>query len=154
MYKRKSERHEKILEVIERFEVETQDELIEKLSLEGYDVTQATASRDIKEMKLTKIQTDKGKYRYMKPVINEPAPGVGFNEALAASIISVEVGENIVVVRTYPGMAGAVATGIDAIRHSDILGSVAGDDTIIIVTRAKEIAIEICEQVKTVMYVK
>ncbi len=147
----KSARQEKILELIVRYEIETQDELIEKLRLEGYDVTQATASRDIKELKLTKTQTNKGKYRYVRPITNENAPGTNFNAALAVSIISIDVGENIVVVRTYPGMANAVATGIDAIRHSDILGSVAGDDTILIVTRAKEIASNICDQVKTMM---
>ena len=136
-----------------RYEIETQDELIERLKREGFDVTQATASRDIKELKLTKTQTNKGKYRYVRPISAEGAQGAGLNAALAASIISVEVGENIVVVRTYPGMANAVATGIDTIRHSDILGSVAGDDTIIIVTRSKDIASNICEQVKTIMRV-
>ncbi|MBQ8208806.1 MAG: arginine repressor [Clostridia bacterium] len=149
----KSARHEKILELIGRYEIETQDELIAKLRIEGFDVTQATASRDIKELKLTKTQTNRGKYRYVRPITGENAPGTNFNAALAASIISIEVGENIVVVRTYPGMANAVATGIDSIRHSDILGSVAGDDTILIVTRAKEIAANICDQVKTMMRV-
>lgn len=149
----KSARHEKILELIVRYEIETQDELIEKLRLEGYDVTQATASRDIKELKLTKTQTNKGKYRYVKPISSDAGVGAGFNAAIAASIISIDVGENIVVVRTYPGMANAVATGIDTIRHSDILGSVAGDDTILIVTRTKDIAADICEQVKTMMRV-
>ncbi len=149
----KSARQEKILELILRYEIETQDELIEKLKVEGFDVTQATASRDIKELKLTKTQTNKGKYRYIRPITGENVSGVDFNAAFAASIISVEVGENIVVVRTYPGMANAVAIGIDNIRHADILGSVAGDDTILIVTRAKEIANGICDQVKTIMRV-
>ncbi len=149
----KSARQEKILEIIVRNEIETQDELIEKLKVEGFDVTQATASRDIKELKLTKTQTNKGKYRYVRPITGENVNGADFNAAFAASIISVEVGENIVVVRTYPGMANAVAIGIDNIRHSDILGSVAGDDTILIVTRAKDIANGICDQVKTIMRV-
>lgn len=149
----KSARQEKILELILRYEIETQDELIEKLKAEGFDVTQATASRDIKELKLTKTQTNRGKYRYIRPISGENVSGADFNAAFAASIISVEVGENIVVVRTYPGMANAVAIGIDNIRHSDILGSVAGDDTILIVTRAKEIANGICDQVKTIMRV-
>ena len=149
----KAARQEKILELIVRYEIETQDELIEKLRLEGYDVTQATASRDIKELKLTKTQTNKGKYRYVRPISGENGSGASFNVALASSIISIDVGENIVVVRTYPGMANAVATGIDSIRHSDILVSVAGDDTILIVTRSKDIAFEICQQVKSVMKV-
>ena len=148
----KSARQEKILELIVRYEIETQDELIEKLSVEGFDVTQATASRDIKELKLTKTQTNKGKYRYVRPISNDSS-SANFNAAFAASIISVDVGENIVVVRTFSGMANAVATGIDNIRHSDILGSVAGDDTILIVTRSKDIAANICDQVKTIMRV-
>lgn len=149
----KSERQKKILELIMRYEVETQDELIEKLRAEGFDVTQATASRDIKELKLTKTQTNKGKYRYVKPMTGEAVSSTKFSEALASSIISVEYGENIVVVRTYPGMANAVATAIDAIRHLDILGSVAGDDTILIVTRSKDVASSICEQVKKIIHV-
>lgn len=149
----KSERQKKILELIVRYEIETQDELIEKLRTEGFDVTQATASRDIKELKLSKTQTNKGKYRYVRPLDVSNTGEDNFNVAFAASIISVELGENIVVVKTYPGMANAVATGIDKIRHNDILGSVAGDDTILIVTRTKEIAVTICEQVKTIMRV-
>ena len=149
----KSERQKKILELIMRDEIDTQDELIEKLRTEGYEVTQATASRDIKELKLTKTQTNKGKYRYVKPLASEPVSSARFNEALATSIISVEYGENIVVVRTYSGMAAAVATAIDAIRHLDILGSVAGDDTILIVTRAKEVASSICDEVKKIIHV-
>jgi transcriptional regulator of arginine metabolism len=149
----KSERQKKILELIVRYEIETQDELIEKLRTEGFDVTQATASRDIKELKLSKTQTNKGKYRYVRPLAVSNTGEDNFNVAFAASIISVELGENIVVVKTYPGMANAVATGIDKIRHNDILGSVAGDDTILIVTRTKEIAVTICEQVKTIMRV-
>lgn len=149
----KSARQEKILELITRYEIETQDELIEKLRNEGYDVTQATASRDIKELKLTKTQTNKGKYRYVRPIVNDATPGAKFNAALATSILSVNYGENIVVVRTYPGMANAVATAIDSIRHEDILGSVAGDDTILIVARSKNIASNICDHVKKIIHI-
>lgn len=144
----KASRQQKILELIKRYDIETQDELIEKLSFEGFDVTQATASRDIKELKLTKTLNSRGKYRYTKQSTKEPISSVKFNSALADSIIGVDNGENIVVVKTYPGMANAVATGIDSIQHSEILGSVAGDDTIIIITKNSEKALEISKRIQ------
>lgn len=147
----KSGRHDKILELIARYEIETQDELIEKLKREGFEVTQATASRDIKELKLTKTLTNKGKYRYVRPIAPNVTPGARFNSALATSIISVEVGENIVVIKTYAGMANAVATGIDSVEHSDMLGCVAGDDTILIVAKSKDVAIRLASQLKSMI---
>ena len=96
----KTTRQTKILELITKFEIETQDELIEKLREEGFDVTQATASRDIKALKLTKTLTSKGKYRYVRQTPKENTPNHKFNAALIESIISVDNGENIVVVKT------------------------------------------------------
>ncbi|MBO5281000.1 MAG: arginine repressor [Clostridia bacterium] len=136
----KSTRQTKILELIVKYEIETQDELIEKLREEGFDVTQATASRDIKALKLTKTLTSKGKYRYVRQTPKENAPNHKFNAALIESIISVDSGENIVVVKTFPGLASAVAGGVDAINHGEILGCVAGDDTIAVITRTKDSA--------------
>lgn len=147
----KSLRQEKILELIKKHDIETQDELIEMLRFEGFDVTQATASRDIKELKLLKTLNSKGKYRYTKQVVKDAVSGVKFNSALADSIMSVECGCNIVVVKTFPGMANAVATGIDSIQHSEILGSVAGDDTIIIVTKDAERAVEISKRIQVMV---
>lgn len=146
----KTRRHGKILEIIDRYDVETQEELIDRLRQSGFDVTQATVSRDIRELKLSKVMTAKGSYKYLQPVRNEAA-APKFNSALTESIIKVDCSGNIIVLKTYPGMAQAVATGIDAINISDILGCVAGDDTIIIVIRSAQSATEISERLKQMM---
>ncbi len=147
----KNLRQEKILEIIARFEIETQEDLIEKLRLEGFDVTQATASRDIKELKLTKAQTRDGKYRYVKHTANHSPITAKYSAALSDSIVRIDIGGNIVVVKTHPGMAGAVATAIDSVEHSEILGSVAGDDTILLVTKDSERATEISRQLQAMI---
>ena len=131
----KRSRQEKMLELISRYEIDTQDELISRLRENGYDVTQATVSRDIRELKIAKMTTGKGTYRYVLPKQIDGASGMKFNSALIDSIVSVEHACNIVVLKTYPGLANAVAVGIDSMSLQEILGSVAGDDTIIVVTR-------------------
>lgn len=130
----KVKRHNKILEIIENYNIETQEELIAKLRLAGFDVTQATVSRDIRELKLMKQMSDTGSYRYVVSKNSGDNQHV-YNKAITNSIKSVDFSLNDVVIRTYPGMANAVAAGIDALHESNILGSVAGDDCIIVVTR-------------------
>ena len=136
----KNKRQEKIISLITRYEIETQEELIGMLYKEGFQVTQATVSRDIRELKLTKVLSGRGSYRYTVPSSNENVPAIKFNRALINSIISVEYAVNNIVIKTYPGLATAVATGLDSIDSNDILGCVAGDDTIIVVTRDDDIA--------------
>lgn len=131
----KSKRQNAILDIIENYTVETQEELIERLRAEGFEVTQATISRDIRELKLAKVMCESGSYKYIIPQTTTDDGHHIYNKALTASIKSVDHAMNIVVVHTYPGMANAVAAGIDVIRTEEILGSVAGDDTIIVVTR-------------------
>ena len=135
----KKSRQEKMLELISRYEIDTQDELISRLRETGYAVTQATVSRDIRELKIAKMTTGKGTYRYVLPK-QVDGGGMKFNSALIDSIVSVDHACNIVVLKTYPGMANAVAVGIDSMNLSEILGSVAGDDTIIVVTRNESCA--------------
>ena len=147
----KTTRQSKILELILKYEIETQDELIEKLREEGFDVTQATASRDIKALKLTKTLTSKGKYRYVRQTPKENAPNHKFNAALIESIISVDSGENIVVVKTFPGLANAVASGIDNMAIAEVLGCVAGDDTIFVATRNELSAKHFNERIRVMM---
>ena len=130
----KRSRQEKMLELISRYEIDTQDELISRLRENGYEVTQATVSRDIRELKIAKMTTGKGTYRYVLPK-QVDGGGMKFNSALIDSIVCVDHACNIVVLKTYPGMANAVAVGIDSMNLREILGSVAGDDTIIVVTR-------------------
>lgn len=136
----KKHRQEKLLELISRYEIETQDELIDRLREIGYEVTQATISRDIRELKIAKMTTGKGTYRYVLPKHADPSTGIKFSAALIDSITTVEFAQNLVVIKTYPGLASAVAGGIDRMSLEGILGCVAGDDTIMVVTRDVECA--------------
>ncbi len=144
----KKKRLDKIVEIITANEVETQDELIAYLGREGFEVTQATVSRDIRELKLTKIMTGRGSYRYILPETGRDAKGLHISHALSDAIIHVAYAENLVVVHTYPGMAQAVALEVDHLNHPGILGSVAGDDTILIVSADKASANIISEEIK------
>lgn len=135
----KSERQARILELITKFEIETQDDMMNRLREEGFAVTQATVSRDLRELHLTKSLTSRGTYRYsVAPARHSMSNNVKLNTAMIDSITHVDYSMNNVVLKTYPGMAQAVASGIDAMNMPNILGSVAGDDTIIIVTRDVE----------------
>ncbi len=150
----KRNRQEKMLELISRYEIDTQDELITYLRESGFDVTQATVSRDIRELKIAKMTTGKGTYRYVLPKQVDGGAGMKFNTALVDSIVSVEAACNLVVLKTYPGMATAVAVGIDSMNFQQILGCVAGDDTIMVATRdaesAKSIAERFCDLMKAI----
>lgn len=132
----KSKRQEKILDIIEKEVVATQEELINALRREGYSATQATASRDIRELRLLKVTVD-GVYRYVAPK-TESDDASKYNHALFSSIKYVAASLNNVVIKTNPGLANAVCAGIDSLNDESILGSVAGDDTIIIVARSEE----------------
>lgn len=135
----KSERQARILELITKFEIETQDDMMNRLREEGFAVTQATVSRDLRELQLTKSLTARGTYRYsVNSAKNHIRNNVKLSSAMADSITHVDYSMNNVVIKTYPGMAQAVASGIDAMNMQDILGSVAGDDTIIIITKNEE----------------
>ena len=147
----KKNRHEKIIEIVEKHEVETQDELIEHLRKLGYEVTQATVSRDIRELKLTKVMSERGSYRYELPKTNETIGSFKFSHALAESITSVDYALNTVVIKTFPGMAQAVAVGIDNLHLQIILGCVAGDDTILVVARTAEAAADLNTRIKEII---
>lgn len=147
----KSARQEKILEIINKYEVETQEDLIARLIEAGVSVTQATVSRDIRELKLTKVLTGRGSYRYIRSDRSNGTENVRFNNALADSIQNVDYAGNIIVLKTYPGLASAVATGIDAMHMIEMLGCVAGDDTIMIVARNEDMASELSEKLKSMM---
>ena len=147
----KRNRQEKMLELISRYEIDTQDELIARLRENGYDVTQATVSRDIRELKIAKMTTGKGTYRYVLPKQVDQGSGMKLNAALIDSIVSVDYACNIAVLKTYPGMANAVAVGLDAMNVQQILGCVAGDDTIMVVSRDEECAKHIAEHFRGLM---
>ena len=144
----KGNRQKKILEIITRYHIETQDDLIERLLMEGFSVTQATVSRDIRELQLNKVMTSKGNYRYVAPKKEEMVAGMKINAALVDSIISVDYAQNLVVIHTMPGLAGAAASAIDAMNMSVVLGTLAGDDTVMIVMRDSNAAAQFCGEIK------
>ena len=147
----KSKRQDLIIDIVTNKEIETQEELIAELRSAGCDVTQATVSRDIRELKLIKVTTGHGGFRYTVPKNKDSNINVRFSTALAESIISADYSFNIVVIKTYPGLANAIATGFDAMNLSSVLGCVAGDDTIIAVTRDLEASMEICDKIKNLI---
>ena len=144
----KKNRLDKIIEIITRNEVETQDELISYLKDAGYAVTQATVSRDIRELKLVKVMTGRGSYRYVLPKEDKDIRQLHISHALAETITRAEAAQNMIVLRTYAGMAQAVALEVDHLAHPSILGCVAGDDTIIIVARDTAAATLLSDQMQ------
>ncbi len=147
----KSERHNRILELVAKYEIETQEDMMARLQSEGYRVTQATVSRDLKELKLTKALTANGTYRYCVSQSRNHTGNVRINNAMADSILHVDYSMNNVVIKTYPGLAQAVASSIDAMNMHSILGCVAGDDTIIIVSRDVESSAQISKRIRELM---
>ena len=139
----KNLRQEKIIEFINKYDIETQDALLEKLRDAGFDVTQATVSRDIKELKLIKIATGKGGYRYAERDDGTPNQEVKYLNIMKETIKSVKNANNLVVIKTYTGMAQAACAAVDSVYEKDILGSIAGDDTIIIVSPTNQHAAEL-----------
>ena len=143
----KKTRQSKIIELISTHDIETQDELISRLGEYGYSVTQATISRDIRELKLTKVSGNGGIYKYVLPK-EEKRVTAKFNSTLTESITHVDCALNQLVLKTYPGMAGAVAVGIDTLSIPEILGCVAGDDTIIVICRSVDAAEGLGDNIK------
>ena len=144
----KNARQKKILELIEKYDVDTQETLIERLSEVGVKVTQTTVSRDIKELKLVKGMTGKGEYKYIRPGAKRENNIPVLNSALTDSVVRIEAAGNIVVIKTFPGMANALAVCVDALEKIHIVGSVAGDDTILLVVRSEEIANDVAKELK------
>ena len=125
----KLERHSKIVELIGKYEIGTQEELAEYLNQEGFNVTQATVSRDIRELKLSKVQMDNGKQRYVV-LQNQDSFSEKYIRVLRDSFMSMDMAQNILVIKTVEGMAMAAAVALDSINFYEIVGCVAGDDTI------------------------
>ncbi len=144
----KKHRLDKIIDIISTCEVETQDDLIAHLKDAGYAVTQATVSRDIRELGLAKVMTGRGSYRYVLPKEEKDTRRLHISHALAETITRVEVAQNLIVLHTYAGMAQAVASEVDHLSHPALLGCVAGDDTILIVARDNVGAVVLGEQMQ------
>jgi transcriptional regulator of arginine metabolism len=132
-------RHAKIKEIIERYAVETQEDMAEALRKEGIEVTQATVSRDIKELMLIKVPTGDGHYRYaFPPEQNMLLSQSRMERIFQDSVISMDYSQNIIVLRTQQGAAPSVAYTIDYIKWPEVIGTVAGEDTILVVVKPME----------------
>ena len=130
----KYKRHSRILELINAYEIYTQEELAEKLSESGFLTTQATISRDIKELKLLKVPGDGGQYKYASGNhSDDEKTDAKFYNILIETVISICTAKNLIVVKTYSGMAQAAAAAVDAINFAEVVGSIAGDDTVLLV---------------------
>ena len=147
----KTRRQAKILELIQRNDVETQEELSAYLVREGFQVTQATVSRDIRELKLTKIAMDNGKQKYA--VITDADSGMmeKYARVLREGFISMDLAKNIVVIKTVSGMAGAVCAAIDAMKFQEMVGSIAGDDTIMCANRSVDDTLLVMEKIRKIV---
>lgn len=134
----KTTRHNKILELINKYPITTQEELIEYLRADGYDVTQSTVSRDIKQLRLTKTLLPDGKYRYQASPSSDKGAKNNFRTIFSSSVISIECAMNIVVIKTFSGMAQAACAALDMMSFDAIVGTLAGEDTIMVVCKDPE----------------
>ena len=134
----KSIRHAKILEIINKYDVETQEELSAHLQEEGYIVTQATVSRDIRELKLTKVPLGNGRQKYAVISKSQEEMKRKYVRIFKDGFSSMDMAQNILVIKTISGMAMAVAAALDAMNCNEIVGSIAGDDTIMCAIRTVE----------------
>lgn len=129
----KNLRQQKILELIKKYDINTQDALIERLAEEGIEATQTTVSRDIRQLNLVKLQTSSGSYKYVSQENSYENKAPGHTSSLSEAVTKIEVAQNIVVVKTLAGMANAIAVCVENMHLSMLIGSVAGDDTILMV---------------------
>ena len=134
----KTIRQSKILELIGKYDIETQEELSDFLEKEGFTVTQATVSRDIRELNLTKAAVGGGKLKYVTLSENKGELSEKYIRILKDGFLSMDMAQNILVIKTVSGMAMAVAAALDAMKMREIVGSIAGDDTIMMAIRSVE----------------
>lgn len=144
----KNARQKKILELIEKYDIDTQETLINRLKENGYNVTQTTISRDIRQLNLVKGVSAKGEYKYVAPGVRHTGSVPVLNSAITDSVVKIAAAGNIVVVKTFSGMANALAVCVDSMHHDDIVGSVAGDDTILLVVKDNDSAQKLAEELK------
>jgi len=147
----KAERHAAILDVIEKQSVQTQEELADVLRARGIAVTQATVSRDIKELRLIKVLADNGVYRYAPVGKTERGMADRFTRIFAEAVLSVNTAVNIVVIKTLTGSANGAAEAIDALNWPEIVGTLAGDNTIMVVVKTVESAPEVVRRFRSMM---
>ena len=143
----KNKRHHRIMELIEQFDIETQEDLVSKLLEDGFQITQATVSRDIRELKITKVPNGKGKQKYA--VLNNDVEHLAdkYIRIMKDGVTEMDTAQNILVIKTVSGMAMAVAAALDAMHLEDVVGSIAGDDTIMVAVRTTPDAVLVKERI-------
>lgn len=144
----KTRRQTKILELIKKYEIETQEVLSAYLEQEGYQVTQATVSRDIRELKLTKVSLTNGRQKYVALLETNEDMSKKYERIFRDGFISMDIAQNILVIRTVSGMAMAVAAALDALQLHEVVGTIAGDDTIMCAVRSTEDAIAVIDKLR------
>ncbi len=147
----KKKRLELVLKTIEEKDISTQEELLQALRQSGLEVTQATISRDIKELGLIKSMGKNGKYRYTVPKTAMTEAGRNFHNIIAPSILWVDYAVNTAVIKCYAGMAQAVCAAVDTMELSGVVGTLAGDDTIFVLCRSEEMAVEFINTIRNLM---
>ena len=147
----KVNRHVKIVELVNKYNIETQEELAERLKQEGFQITQATISRDIRDLKLTKVPMDDGRQKYVVLKATENALRDKYIRIMKDGFVSMDMAMNILVIKTVSGMAMAVGAAIDEMHWHEIVGCIAGDDTIMCVVRTMEETAVVMEKIRKIV---
>lgn len=148
----KTKRHTRILELITQSDITTQEELLQELCKSGYNVTQATVSRDIKELRLVKVLAADGHYRYSTAAASEDRTDVSTKYAVfSQSVKGVDYAGNMIVIKCFTGMANAACAVLDAMHYNGIVGTLAGDDTIFILMRDEELSSLLVKEIKKML---
>lgn len=147
----KISRHAKIIELISQYDIETQEELAEYLNKAGFKVTQATVSRDIRDLKLTKVSVGAGKQKYVVHRQEEPEMSEKYIRVLRDGYVSMDMAQNILVIKTVSGMAMAVAVAVDSMKWNEVVGCIAGDDTIMCAIRTVEDTVAVMDKIRKIV---
>lgn len=147
----KVSRHAKIIELISQYDIETQEELAEYLNNEGFKVTQATVSRDIRDLKLSKVSVGSGRQKYVIHRVEDPEMNEKYIRVLRDGYMSMDMAQNILVIKTVSGMAMAVAAAVDAMKWHEVVGCIAGDDTIMCAIRSVEDTSTVMDKIRKIV---
>lgn len=147
----RTSRQLKLLDLISKMEIKTQEALADALREEGYNVTQATISRDIKELGLVKVMTENSGYKYAQPQPQEQKNSAKLLNLFREAVITIDYSENLIIIKTLSGSANAAAALVDKMNIEEIIGCVAGDDTILIVIKNKHSVYDIVDKLKLLM---
>ena len=147
----KVSRHAKIIELISQYDIETQEELAEYLNNAGFKVTQATVSRDIRDLKLTKLSVNGGRQKYIVHRQEDDGMNEKYSRVLRDGFVSMEMAQNILVIKTVAGMANAAGAALDNMKMNEIVGCIAGDDTIACINRTVDDTIILMEKIKKII---